>query len=154
MKLTKREQIQGPARSFFQFEAPRAKDAGLYAKQKKYLDDLAAVSGESEDQLSVAVSALPDKDSSFPDDNLIHTLLKAADLFGCYLARIAFKKVTAVIPASNSGHAQYWYTYWKVTGGNEEKLKKIFEQEAAEVDRLLSGATHYSPLRGIVVDDR
>src|SRR5262249_41733841 len=88
-RLTKREQVGGgPGRSFFQFEMSKAKDAGDYATQKKWMSKLAAVSGESEKNLAAAFAQLQ-AGTQFPADNLIHTLLRTHDLFGCYLARIA-----------------------------------------------------------------
>jgi hypothetical protein len=136
-KLTRREQMQGgPARSFFQFEMGRAKDAGDLAIEKGLVGKLAAVSGRSELVLRTAINGLS-SGSSFPDGNLIRTLLTANDLFGCYLARIAFKRISAPIPRTTAGHATYWYEHWKVTGGDPDTLKKVFTREANEVDALV-----------------
>lgn len=136
-KLTKREQMNnGPARSFFQFEMARAKDAGDYAIQKGWAGKLAAVSGHTEKEIQDGIAGLS-SGSSFPEKNLIHTLLKTHDLFGSYMARIAFKRVNTAIPTTNAKHAEYWYKYWKVTGGDPETLKKIFAKSADEVDALL-----------------
>jgi hypothetical protein len=135
-KLTKREQMGGgPARSFFQFEMARAKDAGDYAIQKNWVGKLAAVSGHTEREIMAGIQGLS-AGSSFPANNLIHTLLKTHDQFGCYLARIAFKGVNAAIPSTITKHAEYWYKHWKVTGGDPDTLKKIFAKSADEVDAL------------------
>lgn len=134
----------GPARSFFQFEAYRAKEALQYARQAGYADKLAAASGNSKKDLKSAEDGLPDYDpqdntcSYFPAGNLIRTLLEENDQFGTYLVRIAFKKVAASIGQTNADHADYWYRYWKVSGGNPEQLKKTFVMEADEVDALLA----------------
>jgi len=137
-KLTRRVQGGGgPGRGFFQFEQERAKDAGDYAVRKGWVGKLAAVSGHTEEELNDAISDLSANSPAFPDGNLIRTLLENNDLFGVYLARIAFKKVTATIPTTNKGHAEYWYTYWKITGGDPDTLKKLFIAEANEVDGLL-----------------
>jgi hypothetical protein len=136
-KLTKREQMNnGPARSFFQFEMARAKDAGDYAVQKGWVGKLTAVCGYTEKEIQDGIAGLS-SGSSFPEKNLVHTLLKTHDLFGCYMARIAFKRVNTAIPTTNAKHAEYWYKYWKVTGGDPETLKKIFTKSADEVDALL-----------------
>jgi hypothetical protein len=141
-RLTTRYQNGGgPARSFFQFEAFRAKEAMEYAQQKGWLATLSTVSAETETKLKAAATALPKygdtNASQFPANNLVHDLLVGNDLFGAYLARIAFKKVTAAIPASNKDQAAYWYKWWKVTGGDPDELKKTFEAEADEVDKLI-----------------
>lgn len=134
----------GPARSFFQFEAYRAKEALQYARHAGYIDKLAPVSGNTKKQLKDAEDDLPDydpKDSScsyFPDGNLIRTLLEQNDGFGTYLVRIAFKKVPASIGQTNADHAAYWYSYWKVSGGDPDALKRTFAKEADEVDKLIA----------------
>jgi hypothetical protein len=128
----------GPARSFFQFEAHRAKDALQYAKQSHNLDELARVSKRSEQELTAATGQLPSygqpNSPYFPSGNLIEELLRVDDLFGAYLARIAFRKVPAAIPTTNAGHADYWYQYWKVTGGNPSQLKQQFRAKADRAD--------------------
>ncbi|NTE57479.1 hypothetical protein G6M78_20670 [Agrobacterium tumefaciens] len=144
-KLRTREQYgNGPARSFYQFEAYRAKEALQYARQAGYIDKLVATSGYSKKELKAAEDALPNYDpkdsacSYFPSDNLIRTLLEENDQFGTYLVRVAFRKVAASIGVSNAEHADYWYKYWKVSGGNPDQLKKTFTKEADEVDALLA----------------
>ncbi|MER9002577.1 hypothetical protein NKI15_02950 [Mesorhizobium sp. M0862] len=144
-KLRTRVQYgDGPARSFFQFEAYRAKEAMQYARQAGYIDKLAGTTGNTKKELKDSEDDLPGydpKDSScsyFPDGNLIRTLLEQNDQFGAYLVRIAFKKVAAAIGQTNAEHADYWYTYWKVSGGDPDALKKVFAKEANEVDKLVA----------------
>lgn len=143
-KLRTREQYaNGPARSFYQFEAYRAKEALQYARQAGFIDKLAATSGFSKKELKTAEDGLPTYDpndascSYFPDGNLVRTLLEENDQFGTYLVRIAFRKVVAAIGQTNEEHADYWYRYWKITGGDQDQLKKKFTKEADEVDALL-----------------
>jgi hypothetical protein len=143
-RLTTRIQSAGgPARSFFQFEAFRAKETLAIAHTKGWSGKLAAASGQTEKDLSDAQAQLPDydpKDSScsfFPDGNLIKTLLETNDSFGTYLARIAFTAFAAAIGNTNAQHADYWYKYWKRSGGDETKLKATFIKEAGEVDALI-----------------
>lgn len=128
----------GPARSFFQFEAHRAKDTLLYARQAHFLDELAQAAGETEQQLATAAGDLPsygDPGSAyFPAGNLIEALLRNNDLFGIYLARVAFKKIPAAIPTGNGRHAAYWYEHWKVTGGNADQLRQQFEAKSDKAD--------------------
>lgn len=133
----------GPARSFFQFEAYRAKEALILAESKGFLPKLATAAGKSESDIKTARNGLPDYDkndpstSYFPDGNLIKDLLETNDQFGTYLARIEFMRFSAAIGQTNSAHADYWYQYWKRSGGNEAALKATFIQEANEVDGLL-----------------
>ena len=129
--------VDGPARSFYQFEANRAKDAVLYANKKKLIGKLATVSGSTGKELVNEANKIDDKDHYFPDGNLIKSLLETNDAFGTYLARIAFKKIQAAIDKTNQDHADYWFSYWKVTSDDPDKLKKIFVQEANEVDLLI-----------------
>lgn len=137
VKLTRRKQMQGgPARSFFQFEMAKARDAADYAIRKNWLGKLAARCNCAEADLKKAIAELT-SGSAFPEGNLVRTLLETHDLFACYLARIAFKRVPETIPATNSKHAEYWYRYWKVTGGDPRTLRKNFQNAANEVDRLL-----------------
>ncbi|WP_316395240.1 hypothetical protein [Bradyrhizobium sp. 33ap4] len=143
-RLTARIQSGGgPARSFFQFEAYRAKEALALAQTKGFLGKLAAAAGKSEKNLKDAQSELPDYDgkdpstSFFPDGNLIKDLLETNDPFGTYLVRIEFMRFSAAIGVTNSAHADYWYQYWKRSGGNEAALKATFIQESDEVDGLL-----------------
>ncbi|MBY5871333.1 hypothetical protein HFN53_04770 [Rhizobium leguminosarum] len=65
-------------------------------------------------------------------------MLEENDSFGTYLVRIAFRKVAASIGEANTDHAEYWYRYWNVSGGNPDQLKKTFVKEADEVDALLA----------------
>ncbi|UUO04949.1 hypothetical protein M4951_16335 [Blastopirellula sp. J2-11] len=135
--LKKRKQVGGgPGRSFFQFEAPLAKDAVLYAKQKNWLDRLATASGKSEQQLESAANAITG--GSWPANNAIEEALLDSDLFGAYLARIALKKVPEAIPTGNAAHAVYWADHWKrVFESPEQRAELIerFENESDTVDQ-------------------
>jgi len=139
--LKERKQLKdGPARSFFQFEPPAAKDAVQYAKSKGWLDRLASSSGEKAEAVEAAGQALPGTGTKWPEGSPIEKHLLGSDLFGAYLARIAFKKVPEGIPATNQGHAEYWAKHWKRKFDNEEqKAKQIeaFRKAADEVDKLI-----------------
>ncbi|MEO5337819.1 MAG: hypothetical protein H7841_13145 [Magnetospirillum sp. WYHS-4] len=140
--ISLREQMAGgPARSFFQFEAHRAKDTLTYAQPRPFMAKLAAVGGCSVDDLAAATAALPSYGTPdapfFPDGNLVQDLLAGNDLFGIYLARVAFKKIPAAIPVGNAAHGQYWYQYWKVSGGDPSQLVATFAQEADKVDAAI-----------------
>jgi hypothetical protein len=127
----------GPARSFFQFEAPRAKESVLYARAKGWLGKLAVAGETTSDALVVAARQVNDTQPAFPAGNHLESLLVTTDLFGVWLARTAFKKLPEDVPASNDGHADYWYRHWKRTGGDPEQLKRVFRRGADEVDRLI-----------------
>lgn len=144
MLLTKREQLSGgPGRSFFQFEAYRAKETLQYAAKKGLLDLLAGGDAALVAELPAATDELPDFQagkvscSFFPDGCRIEALLTGDDGFGARLARIAFRMIPAAIPADNAGHAEYWYKWWKRTGGDQAKLVATVTQEADEADQLI-----------------
>ena len=123
--------------------ATRAKEALTLAEKNGHLSKLATASGKSENDLKAARSGLPDYDkkdpscSYFPTSNLIKDLLENNDPFGTYLARIEFTRFSAVIGTTNADHADYWYRYWKKSGGIEADLKKTFVSEADELDGLM-----------------
>ncbi|MDB5269098.1 MAG: hypothetical protein JWP58_2138 [Hymenobacter sp.] len=136
----------GPGRSFFQFEPLRAKEAVAYAKRRegadKFLTELARVGNCTAEALEKAAA---DIGQSWPADNLLQDLLggaKANDLFGIYLARIAFAAIPGVIGSGPAAHATYWADNWKrvfdQSGPNTRpKLLARFEQEATVVDGLI-----------------
>ena len=142
-RLTTRLQIKGPAKSFFQFEAYRAKGAIARAQTNGVLAKVVAASGKTAAEIAANAGALPDYDpndsacSVFPAGNLIGSLLETNDQFGSYLARIDFTRFAAPIGNTNGSHADYWYQYWKGSSGNEASLKARFIQEANEVDVLI-----------------
>jgi hypothetical protein len=143
-RLTARVQDSGPAKSFFQLEAHRAKDGCSYAAQIGCVSKLAAAAGASEADINAAWPALPDYDSTdpnnsakYPPGNLIGTSLETIDLFGIYVARYCLKRIPSPIPADNPSQANYWYTNWKISGGDPDSLKQTFIAEANEVDALL-----------------
>jgi hypothetical protein len=147
-RLKHRSQIGGgPGRSFFQFEPPRAKDAVLYAFQKNWQGLLAAATGVPADQLKTAADALPSSGGAWPAANKVHDLLLANDLLGVYLARIAFEKVPAAIPAGNQAHAEYWADQWKIVFDSpQQRAQQIVavKQAADAVDPLIP-ASGFTP---------
>lgn len=133
---TRAQYNNGPARSLFQFECLRARDELLFLDARNRLSLLTQSAGASEGDLKAAINLLPNA-SRFPLDNLITRLMETNDLFAARLARLAFRRVPAAIPADLNGHAEYWYDHWKRTGGNPEQLKQTFATAAARVDQLL-----------------
>src|SRR5262245_32229570 len=136
----------GPARSFFQLEAHRARDAGDYARTKGWLGTLGTLAGALEEELRDAFLALPSWNAAdpaasawFPAGNQVGTLLEESDAFAIALARIAFKKVPAAIPASIDDQAAYWYQHWKRAGGNPGALQSAFAAEASSLETMLAG---------------
>jgi hypothetical protein len=144
-KLTARAQFgDGPARSFFQLEAHRAKDAADYAQVKGWVGKLATAAGVSDAEITAAAAALPsfdpndpDASAKFPSPNAIGDALGKNDLFGAYLTRIAFKKVPEAIPETNAEQAAYWYDNWKRSGGDPQQLQQIFKAESDAADQLI-----------------
>lgn len=126
----------GPARSFFQIEAARARDDLLRLAQSRRLAPLASIAGVSVAELEAAASALPNR-PSYPKSNLVREQLENSDRFGIALARLAFSLISAAIPGSIVGQADYWYRHWKRTGGDADALKKAFAEKAAALDQLL-----------------
>ena len=147
-RLRARAQYQdGPARSFFQLEAHRARDAGDYARMKGWLGTLGKLAGVPEAPLRDAFLALPSWNAAdpaasawFPAGNQVGTLLEKSDAFGIALTRIAFKKIPAAIPTSIQEQAAYWYKYWKRAGGDPGALQSAFAAEASSLETMLAGA--------------
>ena len=139
-RLKERRQIgSGPGRSFFQFEPGRAKDAVDYAFQKSWSDKLAKAGETTADKLKTsAVDLVLNK--PWPTGSHIENLLggssDAIDLFGIYMARIAFKKVPASIPKTLDEHADYWAKYWKVKFDSDEDRKEKIKQFKANAEAL------------------
>ncbi len=133
----------GPARSFYQFEAYKAREAMEYARAQGFMDFLVNSSGGSTDaDLKAASDQLPSTTAEpyFPDGNLIKTLLETNDPFGTYLVRIEFKRYSAAIGPTNQDHTDYWYTYWKGTDPDPAGVKKQFLADCNEVDQLLQSS--------------
>lgn len=148
-RLLDRMQKKGPARSFFQLEAHRAKDGVLYARQKGWLGRLVALAAGpiTEAGLSAEGDALPSYDpedpntsAKFPPGNMIESQLRTFDPFGVAVARICLRKIPAPLPEGAKAEADYWYEHWKVNGGDADVLKRTFVAECAEVEQLLSDA--------------
>ncbi|MES0156361.1 hypothetical protein NKJ81_22535 [Mesorhizobium sp. M0018] len=129
----------GPARSFYQFEAYRAKEAVVYARQKGVADKLAKAGQISESDLKAAEAQIPADVTKpyFPSGNKIGDLLEVNDTFATYLVRIDFMHIAASIGSTNADHAAYWFAHWKVTDPDPAAVKATFEREANEVDALI-----------------
>jgi len=134
----------GPARSFFQLEAHRAKDGCQYARSRTWSEKLATAAGRTVEEIDAAAAALPDwqrhdpgSSARFPNPNEIEEALRTNDLFAIYLTRVCLKKITEPIPTSNEAQADYWYRHWKRTGGDPVQLKQVFKRASERVDRLL-----------------
>jgi hypothetical protein len=138
---TRTQDAGGPARSLFQFEAHRAKDAGHHAKTLGLLGKLADVAATSSADLEAAFDALPafnvqnPADSAFfPAGNAIAARLLANDLFAAYLIRIDFRRFAAPVPETNDGQADYWLRFWKGTATNPAAVKAQFLANCARID--------------------
>lgn len=132
----------GPGRSFFQFEPARAKEAVDYAKRKEsdrgWLTRIALKAGKDSKTILDANEALIEA-TKWPPGNLIERLLIDNDLFGVYLARIAFSKIPESIPMENSSHAEYWAKHWKRVFDNDAQrteLVRRFAEESNMVDTM------------------
>lgn len=139
-QLKARRQIgSGPGRSFFQFEPGKAKDAVDYAFQKNWGDKLAKSGETTADKLKTSAADLK-LGKPWPTDSHIENLLggttDAIDLFGIYMARIAFKKVPASIPKTLDEHAEYWAKYWKVKFDSDEDRKEKIKQFKANAEAM------------------
>jgi lysozyme len=138
---TRAQDANGPARSLFQLEAHRAKDAGQHARAVNLMGMLASATGNGAGDLNAAFNALPAFDAAhpnqsafFPSGNLIEAMLIANDLFAAYLVRIDFRRFAAPIPESNEAQAEYWLKFWKGTASNPEAVKKQFLDDCKRVD--------------------
>ena len=137
---TRVQNANGPARSFFQIEAHRAKDCCAEAQERGWLATLAAACGRTEPELAAAAAALPDWDAAdpaasarFPAGSLIEECLRTNDLFGVYMTRICLRRLPQLIPADSRAQACYYYDHWKVEGGDECDLKARFEDDCRKV---------------------
>lgn len=72
-----------------------------------------------------------------PQRTYIENLLLWSDLFGIYLARIAFMMNSAQIPAGLDAQANYWFTYWKGSDPNPTSVKNLFKEHARVLNQLL-----------------
>lgn len=147
----RQQQPTGPGSSFYQFEAARAKDGLLYAKQKKWLGLLADSSGLTEQQLTTEANALPNGSGPWPSNSLIKNLLRAnnRDRFATQLTRIVLRKLPGVIPSGHIGHANYWADHWKIVFDSEDdRYKKIgqFVAHCEQADAIKETAILTVPL--------
>jgi hypothetical protein len=142
-RLSTRTQVpQGPGRSFYQFEPPRARESVEYAKQhddeRSWLDDLAAAAGHPKSDILTAAKHLDGGD--WPAGNLLDQRLRNDDLFATILIRVAIKKLPQAIPSGAGGHAEYWAGQWKrVFDSDDDRTEQIatFTTEANEVRALV-----------------
>jgi hypothetical protein len=147
---TRRQDGDGPARGFPQFEAHRARDTLEYAHRRS--NDLplwnllveaaqAAMPGVTDLELYLGWRRLPaygeDRAPWYPEGNLIERLLLTSDLFGALLMRIALRKIAAPLPTRGDDDAAYWAAHWKRVDVGPDELRR-FRTAATEVGRLLS----------------
>jgi hypothetical protein len=138
---TRRQNAGGPARSLFQFEAHRAKDAGLHARALGLLGKLAAIAGSATAELTAAFDALPAfnaqhpaQSAFFPASSPIAARLLDNDLFAAYLIRIDFRRFAAPVPESVEAQAEYWLRFWKGSAANPAEAKRQFVANCARID--------------------
>jgi hypothetical protein len=144
-QLTQRVQGGGgPARSFFQIQGASAQTAyGSSSMTDARLNTLAGYTGSAHDDIVAAFESLT-ASASFPDGNLIGTLLQNSDIFGAYVARSLLWTIPAALPqpavppvALYQPEADYWFQYWHGAIGDAATLKQAFKDHCAQVDPLL-----------------
>ena len=148
-RLTQRIQQQGggvtgPARSFFQIQGASAQTAyNSSSMTDTRLSTLAGFTGQTVDAIEAGFQALTSS-ASFPDGNLIATLLEQSDIFGAYVARALLWTFKAPLPqpaippvALYQPQADYWFQYWHGGAGDADTLKQQFKDHCAQVDPLL-----------------
>ena len=127
----------GPARSFFQIEAPTAKTA----YNSNYMTDdilqkLATCSNNSIDDLNTAFGALGGT-PAYPAGNQISTALSSVDIFGCFLARIVYRTRPDALPDRDptyKAEAAYWFKNWHGSKGDSATLQALFIVNCQAID--------------------
>jgi hypothetical protein len=148
-RLTQRIQqlgggASGPARSFFQIQGGSAQTAyNSSSMTDDRLNTLAGFTGQSHDAIVAAFQSLT-ASASFPNGNLIGTLLEQSDIFGSYVARALLWTFPAALPQPSippiplyQPQADYWFQYWHGGVGDANLLKQQFINHCAQVDPLL-----------------
>jgi hypothetical protein len=138
------QQPNGPALSFFQIQGASAQTAyNSSSMTDDRLNTLASYTGSSHDAIVAGFQALTSS-ASFPDGNLIATLLQQSDIFGAYVARALLWSFPAALPqpalppvALYQPQADYWFQYWHGGVGDADTLKQQFKNDCAVVDPLL-----------------
>jgi len=138
---TRTQDAGGPARSLFQFEAHRAKDAGHHARTLGLMGRLAAIGGSASADLAAAFDALPAFDAQhpaqsafFPESSPIAARLLDNDLFAAYLIRLDFRRFAAPVPDTVEAQAEYWLRFWKGSAANPADAKRQFAANCARID--------------------
>jgi hypothetical protein len=134
----------GPARSFFQIQGASAQTAyNSSSMTDERLNTLASYTGSSHDAIGAGFQSLTSS-ASFPDGNLIATLLEQSDIFGAYVARALLWTFSAPLPQPAvppvvlfQPQADYWFQYWHGGVGDAGTLKQQFKDDCAAVDQLL-----------------
>jgi hypothetical protein len=134
----------GPARSFFQIQGASAQTAyNSSSMTDDRINVLASYTGSTHDAIVAGFQALT-ASASFPDGNLIATLLEQSDIFGAYVARALLWTFPAPLPqpavppvALFQPQADYWFQYWHGGVGDADTLKQQFKDDCAVVDPLL-----------------
>ena len=134
----------GPARSFFQIQGASAQTAyNSSSMTDTRINTLASYTGSKSADLISAFESLTSS-ASFPDGNLIGTLLGGSDIFGGYVARALLKTFPAALPQPSvppvalfQPQADYWFQYWHGGVGDADTLKQAFKDHCAQVDPLL-----------------
>lgn len=136
--------VTGPARSFFQIQGASAQTAyNSSSMTDDRINALASYTGSSHDAIVAGFQALTSS-ASFPDGNLIASLLEQSDIFGAYVARALLWTFPAPLPqpplppvAQFQPQADYWFQYWHGDVGDADTLKQQFKDDCATVDPLL-----------------
>jgi hypothetical protein len=134
----------GPARSFFQIQGASAQTAyNSSSMTDDRLNTLASFTGSTHDAIVAGFQTLTSS-ASYPDDNLIATLLGQSDIFGAYVARALLWTFPVPLPqpplppvAQFQSQADYWFQYWHGGVGDADTLKQQFKGDCATIDPLL-----------------
>lgn len=137
----------GPGRGVIPFEAHRAKDTLIRltrAAADRVAHRLGDITGLGWPGLVRCAQSLPDwghggRGAAFPDGHILGSLLERNDQFALYLARAAWLLIPPAVPVGNNNHAEYWFTFWRISAPDPEAEQLTFRLDADEADALTDG---------------
>ncbi len=122
VQLQYRQQIRGPACSFYQIEPIRAMSCCQMAQRRGWMDELAAACGLAEVELYDACGELAR--THWPKDNLVEQCLVENDLFATYFTRVCLAPIPKTVPGDLERQAKIWAGRWKRAFSSEEQREK------------------------------